>query len=197
MVYSYKKISLLLIILSAIIAVAIFLILSRDKDEASEVEENKNEISEVGESNNNISEAESNKNKEEGAKQEQEPKKSYTQQELKERRIKNTNLHQEALDTGSPEECRKIDRDYSRDECYKSLAKQDLNADICEYITDKNIKSGCLYFVYFNRALKEKDAGLCQELPSSSAVEQCSQRVEARNFCDNEECYDEYIQNRQ
>ncbi len=132
-------------------------------------------------------------------KQKQEEKKddqdkNYSQQELKEKRMNDVKQYQKASTTKDSNLCQKIDNDYTRDQCYKNLAKQQLNSDICDSITSKSIKSSCLYFVYFNQALNHKDASLCKQLPIDSAAEQCSQRVKNRNSCETEECYNEYTQ---
>lgn len=122
------------------------------------------------------------------------PRKTYTQEELKQKRKDDVQQYQQALNTQDSKKCQEIDNDYTRDQCHKKLAQEELDSIKCSSIENSSIKSSCLYFVYFHQALKQKEVAPCRNLPITSAQEQCMDRVKDRNFCSSEECYDEYIQ---
>ena len=117
-----------------------------------------------------------------------------SQEELRQERLQDVGFLEEALEKKNKDKCLDIKDDYTKDQCYKSLAQQELEPRICEEISDDNIKSSCLYFIYFQKALMEKSVDPCYNLDSEIAAEKCAQRVQDMNFCATEECYNEYFE---
>lgn len=113
------------------------------------------------------------------------------------KRIDNVQKYEKALAGEDDKYCLDISDSYTKDQCFKALAKKKYKPQLCENIEQESIKRSCLYSVYFYKALEANDEEVCYGLNDKAVAEKCAQRAKERNFCLTEECYVDYINGRQ
>jgi len=93
--------------------------------------------------------------------------------------------------------CEKIQDSYLADICYDKIANLQLDTQICDNIVDESTKQICVLKIYKAKARQAEDPEICFELEKENLVDNCLKSVVRNNFCTDDECLDEFYNNKE
>ncbi|MCD4693883.1 thrombospondin type 3 repeat-containing protein [bacterium] len=99
-----------------------------------------------------------------------------------------------ATEGNEPEKCDDIKNDGTKNQCYKRIATLNNDIDYCNKLPNSD-QVTCKFGIFKSQAKKEKNVDLCLELKEDYLIKKCINDVLDQNYCDNDECYNEFLEN--
>ena len=100
----------------------------------------------------------------------------------------NNGIYTKALEEKNDILCGQITEKRQEDLCLKEVAIELAEKNICEKITDKEIKNSCNNTLLFNTAIKEKNLSLCQKINEEYKEQLCLAEIIKTNKLQESEC---------
>lgn len=93
--------------------------------------------------------------------------------ELKSAVEKENEIYQAATEVKNPDKCNELEDKKRVDLCFKLLAINLADKNVCEKISSQSVKEDCYDYIYYKQAEKEKNIETCKSIINSDVQESC------------------------
>lgn len=114
--------------------------------------------------------------------------------QTKEERLEDANNFSLATEQNEPEKCESINDEGTKNLCYKRIATKTNDISYCDKLF-KDDQLTCEFGIYKSLAREEKSVDPCLELGEDYLVKKCINDVLDSNYCSDDECYNEFLNN--